>query len=177
MNAQYVDRLSRTDRDVILTLVPECVSVLDLGCGDCSLLNELVAKRRINGTGVDINGDQLIEGLAYGLNVYQGDLDEGLADFPDNAYDYVILNQTLQVVKHPLLVFNEMLRIGRYGIVGFPTLPIGGSAGASSSVDGPPNRPPCPLNGMTPPISGCFRSATSSTTARPSRSRSWRNGT
>jgi methionine biosynthesis protein MetW len=120
MSAQYVDRLSRTDRDVILTLVPECVSVLDLGCGDCSLLNELVTRRRINGTGVDINGDQLIDGLAHGLNVYQGDLDEGLADFPDNAYDYVILNQTLQVVKHPLLVFDEMLRIGRHGIVGFP---------------------------------------------------------
>lgn len=120
MNAQYVDRLSRTDRDVILTLVPEGVSVLDLGCGDCSLLNELVIKRKIRGTGVDINGDQLIDGLAYGLNVYQGDLDEGLADFPDKAYDYVILNQTLQVVKHPLIVFDEMLRIGRYGIVGFP---------------------------------------------------------
>lgn len=120
MNTQYVDRLSRTDRDVILTLVPECVSVLDLGCGDCSLLNELVVKRKIRGTGVDINGDQLIDGLAYGLNVYQGDLDEGLADFPDKAYDYVILNQTLQVVKHPLMVFDEMLRIGQYGIVGFP---------------------------------------------------------
>ena len=120
MNAQYVDRLSRTDRDVILTLVPEGVSVLDLGCGDCSLLNELVTKRKIHGTGVDISGDQLIDGLAYGLNVYHGDLDEGLADFPDDAYDCVILNQTLQVVKRPLLVFDEMLRIGRHGIVGFP---------------------------------------------------------
>ncbi len=120
MNDQYVDRLSRTDRDVILTLVPENVSVLDLGCGDCSLLDELAQKRNIRGTGVDINGDQLIEGLAHGFNVYQGDLDEGLADFPDNSYDYVILNQTLQVVKNPLLAFEEMLRIGRYGIVGFP---------------------------------------------------------
>jgi len=120
MNDQYVDRLSLTDRDVILTLVPEGVSVLDLGCGDCSLLNELAAKRSIRGTGVDINGDQLVEGLAYGFNVYQGDLDEGLADFPDSAYDFVILNQTLQVVKNPLLAFNEMLRIGKFGIVGFP---------------------------------------------------------
>jgi len=120
MNAHYVDRLSRTDRDVILTLVPDGVSVLDLGCGNCSLLNEMVVKKNVRGTGVDINGEQLIDGLACGLNVYQGDLDEGLADFPDNSYDYVILNQTLQVVKHPLLVFTEMLRIGQFGIVGFP---------------------------------------------------------
>lgn len=120
MNADYVDRLSRTDRDVILTLVPECVKVLDLGCGDCSLLNELVKKKRVRGTGVDIDGEQLVNGLEHGINVYQGDLDEGLTDFPDDAYDYVILNQTLQVVKKPSLVLNEMLRIGRYAIVGFP---------------------------------------------------------
>lgn len=120
MSEGYVDRLSRTDRDVILTLVPQGARVLDLGCGDCSLLNELVAKRQVSGTGVDIDGIQLVNGLAFGLNVYQGDLDEGLSDFPDGSYDYVILNQTLQVVKNPLQVLNEMLRIGRYGIVGFP---------------------------------------------------------
>ncbi len=120
MNNQYVDRLSLTDRDVILTLVPEGARVLDLGCGDCSLLNELVTRRKVRGTGVDIQGEQLANGLAYGVNVYQGDLDEGLADFPDHSYDFVILNQTLQVVKNPLLVLNEMLRIGRFGIVAFP---------------------------------------------------------
>jgi methionine biosynthesis protein MetW len=105
---------------MILTLVPEQARVLDLGCGDCSLLIELVERKQIRGTGLDIDGTQLVNGLASGLNVFQADLDEGLSDFPDQSYDYVILNQTLQVVKHPLLVLNEMLRIGRYGIVGFP---------------------------------------------------------
>ena len=120
MSSAYVDRLSRTDRDVILTLIPEGVKVLDLGCGDCSLLHELVEKKKVRGVGVDIDSEQLINGLALGLDVYQGDLDEGLSDFPDQSYDYVIVNQTLQVVKHPRRVISEMLRIGRYGIVGFP---------------------------------------------------------
>lgn len=120
MTSQYVDRLSRTDREMILTLVPEGAKVLDLGCGDCSLLNELVRKKKIRGTGLDIDGMQLVNGLASGLNVFQGDLDEGLAEFPDQSYDYVILNQTLQVVKNPTLVVDEVLRIGRYGILGFP---------------------------------------------------------
>jgi methionine biosynthesis protein MetW len=120
MTSQYVDRISLTDRDMILTLVPAGSRVLDLGCGDCSLLKELIARKNIRGTGLDIDGMQLVEGLADGLDVFQGDLDEGLADFPDDAFDCVILNQTLQVVKNPLLVLNEMLRIGRYGIVGFP---------------------------------------------------------
>lgn len=120
MSSAYVDRLSRTDRDAILTLVPEGVRVLDLGCGDCGLLNQLVLQRRVRGTGVDIDGSLLVGGLAQGINVYQGDLDEGLSDFPDRSYDYVILNQTLQVVKQPPLVLTEMLRIGRHGIVGFP---------------------------------------------------------
>ena len=120
MTSQYIDRLSLTNTDMILTLVPEGVRVLDLGCGDCGLLRELVAKRKIRGTGLDIDGRQLINGLAHGLDVFQADLDEGLTDFPDQAYDYVILNQTLQVVKSPLMVLNEMLRIGRFGIVGFP---------------------------------------------------------
>ncbi|MGD9364734.1 MAG: methionine biosynthesis protein MetW [Desulfobacteraceae bacterium] len=120
MTSQYVDRLSRTDREMILTLVPEGAKVLDLGCGDCSLLNELVRKKKIRGTGLDIDGMQLVNGLASGLNVFQGDLDEGLAEFPDQSYDYVILNQTLQVVKNPTLVVDEVLRIGCYGILGFP---------------------------------------------------------
>jgi len=120
MNDLYVNKLDRTDRDMIISMVPEKARVLDLGSGNCSLLGDLVARKNVIGFGVDIDGESLVEGLNYGISIYHGDLDEGLSDFPDNSFDFVILNQTLQVVKHPLLVITEMLRIGQFGIVGFP---------------------------------------------------------
>ena len=116
----YINTLSQTDWDIIAAIIPEGAQVLDLGCGDCTLLGELVARKHVYGRGVDIDGARLISGISLGLPVYQGDLDEGLADFADKAYDYVILNQTLQVVQHPQIVLREMMRIGRFGIVGFP---------------------------------------------------------
>ncbi len=124
----YVNTLSQTDWDIIASIIPEEAHVLDLGCGDCALLGELVTRKRVRGRGVDIDGSRLAGGMALGLPVYQGDLDDGLADFGDNAYDFVILNQTLQVVKNPQIVIREMMRIGRFGIVGFPQFRILGPA-------------------------------------------------
>ena len=116
----YVNSLTQTDWDLITAIIPEGAHVLDLGCGDCALLGDLMTRKKVRGRGVDIDGARLVDGMAMGLPVYQGDLDDGLADFADDAYDYVILNQTLQVVKNPQIVLREMMRIGRFGIVGFP---------------------------------------------------------
>ena len=70
--------------------------------------------------GVEIAGARVQRAIARGVSVYQGDIDEGLADYPDQAFDYVILSQTLQETRQPLQVLREMLRVGRHAIVAFP---------------------------------------------------------
>ncbi len=94
--------------------------VLDLGCGNGELLCELMARKRITGLGMDIDLEHVIGVLRKGLDVFQCDLDAGLSVIPDGAYDYAVLSQTLQVVRKPRLVLNEMLRVAREGIVIFP---------------------------------------------------------
>ena len=95
-------------------------SVLDLGCGDGSLLRYLQDSRRVTGYGMEIDDDSILACVKNGVNVIQGDLERGLSGFEDRSFDYVILSQTLQAMKNSERVMKEMLRVGREGIVTFP---------------------------------------------------------
>ena len=94
--------------------------VLDLGCGDGTLLGQLQAKRQVTGYGLEIDDDNVTHCIEAGVNVLQTDLDAGLSDFDAETFDYVIMTQTLQAVHYPDKLLEEMLRVGREGIVTFP---------------------------------------------------------
>ena len=94
--------------------------VLDLGCGDGTLLAHLRKVHRISGYGLEIDIDNIVKCMAKGVNAIQADLDQGLTDFRDLSFDTVILLQTLQAVRFPGNLLREMLRVGREGVVTFP---------------------------------------------------------
>jgi methionine biosynthesis protein MetW len=110
----------RPDFAAIAAWIPKGASVLDLGCGDGSLLRYLKETRSVRGYGVEISDMDLVSCIANGVNVIQNDLDSGLSDFEDNTFDFVILSQTLQATRHTEALIQEMLRVGREGIVSFP---------------------------------------------------------
>jgi methionine biosynthesis protein MetW len=112
--------LLRADQRLIADLVPQGARVLDLGCGDGALLERLREERGAVVRGVEIDLDDIAKCIERDVPVYQGDLDQGLSDIPDHRFDVVILSQTLQVVRRPRLVLQEMLRIGKRGVVSFP---------------------------------------------------------
>jgi homoserine O-acetyltransferase/O-succinyltransferase len=111
---------SEPDRKVIASMVARGSRVLDVGCGDGSLLEHLVREKGCRGVGVDIDLDAVIATLARGLPAIQGDVDAGLSEFPDQSFDQVVLNQTLQAVQKPPVALREILRVGREAIVSFP---------------------------------------------------------
>jgi methionine biosynthesis protein MetW len=112
--------LGRSDYAIISELVEENSRVLDLGCGDGELLAWLAENKGVEARGIEINVSKVKQAIARGVSVYQGDIDQGLTDYPDQAFDYVILSQTLQETRRPLKVLREMLRVGRHAIVAFP---------------------------------------------------------
>jgi len=114
------DVLGREDYAIIGDMVEEGASVLDLGCGEGELLGWLVDQRNAKARGVEISPEKVRKCVARGLSVYQGDIDKGLADYPEQCFDYIILSQTLQETQRPLNVLREMVRVGRRAIVAFP---------------------------------------------------------
>lgn len=112
--------LGRSDYAIIGEIVLPGTKVLDLGCGDGELLQWLAQNKAVEARGVEISSERVQRAIARGVSVYQGDIDGGLAGYPDRAFDYVILSQTLQETRHPRTVLTEMLRVGRAAIVAFP---------------------------------------------------------
>jgi methionine biosynthesis protein MetW len=95
-------------------------SVLDLGCGDGTLLRYLQETRKTRGYGVEIDDTSILACVKNGVNVVQSDLERGLSGFEDDSFDYVVLSQTIQAMRNSETIMQEMLRVGREGIVTFP---------------------------------------------------------
>ena len=110
----------RPDLDIIAELVNPGARVLDLGCGEGDLLAHLQKNKSVNGYGLEIDPDNITTCIHKGVNVIEQDLDSGLANFADNSFDLVVMTDTLQSVKAPLQLLDEMLRIGHQCIVTFP---------------------------------------------------------
>ena len=110
----------RVDHKIIAELIDNGSRVLDLGCGDGSLLKFLVTEKSVIGRGVEITEEGMEICVSKGLSVLHGDIDEGIRDYKDGFFDYVVLSQTLQVVHRPKFVIKEMLRAGKKAIVSFP---------------------------------------------------------
>ena len=110
----------RPDLAVIAANVAPGSRVLDVGCGDGALMAALRDRSGVDARGLELDAGNVAECVARGLSVMQGDADADLADYPDAAFDYAILSQTLQTTKRPDRVLDELLRIGRKAFVSFP---------------------------------------------------------
>lgn len=112
--------ITRKDFEAISQWIKPNASVLDLGCGDGALLAHLKQSRSTIGYGIENDDAGILQCVANGVNVIQSNLESGLKEIDDGAFDYVILSQTLQAMKRTEAVVDEMLRVGREAIVTFP---------------------------------------------------------
>jgi methionine biosynthesis protein MetW len=112
--------LGRSDYEIISEIIEPNTRVLDLGCGEGELLAWLAENKHVDARGVEIQGSRVQQAIARGVSVFHSDIEDALADLPNQAFDYVILSQTLQESRAPLKVLREMLRVGRRAIVAFP---------------------------------------------------------
>ena len=110
----------RPDYRIILEWVKKNSSVLDLGCGSGELLYLLIKEKKARGHGIEISVEEIYKCVAKGLNILHGDIENGLADYKDKSFDYVILNQSMQQILHVDRVLQDALRVGKKVIVGFP---------------------------------------------------------
>lgn len=110
----------RPDYDLIASLVPDGSRVLDLGCGDGQLLAQLDQEKGCVGRGIEINDEAVVAAIERGVAVYHGDMLEGMGFYHDQAFDIVILSQTLQQAHEPVRVIKQMLRVGQTAIISFP---------------------------------------------------------
>jgi methionine biosynthesis protein MetW len=110
----------RVDWQIIADLVSPGARVLDIGCGEGEMLDLLARARGVDGRGIELHQPRVNAAVSRGLAVIQGDADSDLFQYPDKAFDYVILSQTIQATRQPRVVLEEMLRIGRRAIVSFP---------------------------------------------------------
>ncbi len=111
----------RADQEIICDWIKHGSRILDLGCGDGALLRYLMDHQQVEGYGLEIDDCKVLSSLENGINVIQSDLDHGLSDyFDDDSFDYVIMSLTLQAMTYPDQLLDEMLRVGKQGIITFP---------------------------------------------------------
>lgn len=110
----------RLDQELAERWIQPNSRVLDLGCGDGSLLKHLQTKLGVSGYGIEIDPDNITEAIGKGLSIIEQDLNDGLARFADNSFDTVVMARALQAVKNPDKLLLDMLRVGREVVVTFP---------------------------------------------------------
>lgn len=104
----------------IVEMLAEGTTALDLGCGSGELLSRLAKEKGIKGQGIELNEESIFQCVSRGISVFHGDIERGLIEYPDKAFDYVLLNQSMQEIKNVDYVLEEALRVGKQVVVGFP---------------------------------------------------------